>query len=251
MRRSIFAMILLMLATGIGSHAQSKKTDLEFHGLKGKVKQVRMQTSMLKKEKETGKWAPAETEPSVTIAFDEKGNLVEQCIPLYGPQGCIKYSYNDRGERRSKQFVTELKILPPSPSRPPIGADGYLHMTCGLSHDDQGNLTEEDCYWGKDSPAYRNVFTYNEKGHRATFERYEGKKLVSRFIYANDQNGIPRIVTEFGSADSPLGQLHYTYEFDSTGNWTRRVAQRVVRRDGKSYMEPFELTVRTISYFNN
>lgn len=43
--------------------------------------------------------------------------------------------------------------------------------------------------------------------------------------------------------------LKYEYEFDSTGNWTKKTENQKVTKFGKTYFEPTEIIVREISYY--
>ncbi len=43
--------------------------------------------------------------------------------------------------------------------------------------------------------------------------------------------------------------LKYDYEFDSTGNWTKKTESNQVTKFGKTYFEPTEIIVREISYY--
>lgn len=43
--------------------------------------------------------------------------------------------------------------------------------------------------------------------------------------------------------------LKYEYEFDSTGNWTKKTEYKQVTKFGKTYFEPNEIIVREITYY--
>ena len=43
--------------------------------------------------------------------------------------------------------------------------------------------------------------------------------------------------------------LKYEYEFDSTGNWTKKTEYEQVTKFGKTYFEPNEIIVREITYY--
>ena len=82
--------------------------------------------------------------------------------------------------------------------------------------DDNGDPIEEHFSWSYAGPA-----TYDFSGRI-----YHGEKVTTKTI-----------------------TCVYTYEFDPQGNWIKRVATNVEKKDGKSISTPFYATYRRIIYF--
>ena len=92
------------------------------------------------------------------------------------------------------------------------------------SYDAKGNLTETTEFDADDEPFFSYVYSYDERGN-----------ILERSSRSVDGSG---------------STLRYDYTYDESGNWTLRRGSRLATRFGEEVFEPFELTRRTLSYYD-
>jgi hypothetical protein len=165
-------------------------------------------------------------------------------------------------------------------------AKGVVYLKQAYIYDAKGNLSEE-IYYVKDKLAGKTVYLYDAKGNNSevAFFLADGAKAVApigpclgahRVAYSYNEAGKPSVVTAYepdgkvkqswrygynakgnvaeDARESVYSNLKfvYTYEYDSGGNWTKRIASITTTSklsgDGKP-SERKAVTTRAITYY--
>ena len=93
--------------------------------------------------------------------------------------------------------------------------------------------------------------TYDRQGKRVDNSYY----MVSNYSqagqeeYAYDDKGNIGETTVRDNNNNILSKEIYTYEYDSVGNWTKRITSTAVFEGGKVRQQPTEVTYRNIAYY--
>jgi len=187
-------------------------------------------------------------------AYDQKGNRVQKTYPgglsnkavsirsdiTLGHSG-PSYDYDDR------MVYTQLGIT---------DSDGTITVTWIFQRDDAGNAKVETITYGGDlepHPAfrlaqYKYIYDWRSRVSEMVRVAYDGS-VLRRYVYNYDDTGLIVERTVYKGSNSVISSETYTYEVDSTGNWTKRSATRLVSKNGKSQAEPEAVTHRTITYY--
>jgi hypothetical protein len=93
--------------------------------------------------------------------------------------------------------------------------------------------------------------TYGAAGDRIENAYYpeRGNPPVGEEEYEYDAQGNIISTTVRGVQNSALNKETYRYEFDSVGNWTKRLTSAVVLEEDKPISKPLEVTYRSITYY--
>ncbi len=174
--------------------------------------------------------------------YDSGGNRVGQAEYEAGGAllAALIFKYGGRGRLAEAAFCSgapgggviawgdEGGGAPPPPGRaagraggPPCG-DGLLLKRVEFTRDADGEVTGEGEYAGDGT-------------------------ILARRVVTRDPGGKWREVAEYGADGLERGGVSFSYEFDSRGNWVRRVERR--REGGTREAEPVEVTYREIAYF--
>ncbi len=249
--------------------AASRKTDREHEGLKGQVKEIRVETAKLSNK--SGKLEEGKRTLRQIMTYDESGNWTEEYSNSVAPYR--RYTYDSQGNRFEKRSRWRISQPPtshdfknqisnpidrdssdfqlPDRSLDQIAESGLFHISKILfKHDERGNRIEESRYVSQFELLGKTVFTYDEKGNRTEAKRYTPRNLLyDRFVYTYDNDGNVIELSRYGRNSSISSKESYSYEFDSTGNWIKRIASIWVTKDGKSFFEPSVVTYRKIAYY--
>lgn len=269
---AISSSLLVALAV-VGAEARlqaaSKKTDREQEGLKGQVEELHIETAKLSNK--SGKLEEGKRTLRQIMNYDEGGNWTGEYSSSVVPYR--RYSYDSQGNRFEKRSRWEISQPPtshdfnnqnsnpidsdsidfqlPDRSLDQIAKSGLFHISKVLfKHDERGNRIEESRYVSQFELLEKTSFTYDEKDNRTEAKRYTPRNLLyERFVYTYDNDGNVIELTRYKGNSSVAGKESYSYEFDSTGNWIKRVTSIWVTKDGKSLSEPSEVTYRKIAYY--
>lgn len=178
----------------------------------------------------------------IHYTYNQSGNLAEQRTYREGKLLFkFVYGYDDRGNNvETKTYLSDGSLRSKSTYTYDskgniVTISSYKECTsehvCKLeykaenTHDDKSNRTQAVIYKADGSVDERSVYTYNAK-------RQEQEKVVY-------------------NADGSFREKEtYTYEYDSTGNWIKKISQKAVHKDGAFALESSHIIQRTIAYYN-
>jgi hypothetical protein len=228
-------------------------SDASDEGLRGRVKSVLTESQDLSGTKST----QGRKRDSFTT-YNEHGNILR--AEWYDDTGIVDhitvYGFID-GSRvavsrwiplESPQSLTGGGIAIPPGWTPPIDkSDPRYQDRYEFKYDEKKRLTERSTFRSNGVLAYRFVYKYNEN----QMERwiYSGDRLSMRLVFILDDKGNEVERTIFGRDEHPRSKYSFTYEFDSSGNWTKRTTLKVVTKDGGQQLEPYSVDYRTITYY--
>ncbi len=216
----------------------AKKSDREYDGLKGDVRAVRIEESRFKDR--SGEWVEEAREINRILKYNAQGDLAEDVTFMQGR--------------------------------------AWSKLVC--SYDAEGNRIEEIVpLVGSATPKtepqrQRRVFKYNDDGRRTEESlRTDAGKLIYKYKYAYDSKGVLREVTSYGregfeslkcsvkydekgeESERNCRETYYsstkqtfTYEFDSAGNWIKRIETESAFIDKKQVDQGKSVTYRIIVY---
>jgi hypothetical protein len=182
------------------------------------LKSARLQGKVHTREEETweltlkfGEYVKNKLTDKETYIYDDKGNLTEWA------------SYN---------------------------ADRSVDLKGIYTYDDKGNKTEWALYNADGSLNKKDIFTYDDKGNETEWTWYNADgSLFRKVINTYDARGNNTEMASYNADGSLSGKEIYTYEYDKFGNWTKKITSAEVSKFGKVYLEPQEVTIRTITYY--
>lgn len=228
--------------------------------LKGQVLSVRTETSKLIKQ--AADYSEGPKEIVATKTYDSNGNLsVEHYTaaddaPLYS----ARHSYDEDGRK------TERVILDPNGATrtkrefkydakgnaiewSEFDAYGAMRSKCAYVYDDKNRVIEWTMTNARGAVVDRWLYAYDDNGNRREETRYFADNTVDKkFVFRTDENGNRIEMAKYNGVGESEGKQRYAYEFDSTGNWTKRTTFKLIDDVGKSDLEPLEVTYRKIAY---
>src|ERR1700754_712261 len=238
-------LILVLFLTSLiapSALVQKQQLDRDTRNLKGNVKSVETATSHIDRSSGRPERALQRTSRE---EFDASGNLTVET--RYDPYGdvlaVLSYSYLD-GERVVKEQTRDkrgLGVRPrnPGPSRAP---DPPYTAKLQYKYDGNGNRIETTQVFSNGSPPTKQVYSYSTN-ERAEQIFSEDGTLTYKFVHKLDDKGneVETVTTRYEDSRDPLqATTAYKYlEFDSQGNWTKRMESR----GNESW-----ITYRTITY---
>jgi hypothetical protein len=248
MKKILLTFILGLLLAPIG-FAQFAKNEKERSGLKGNVKTIVSEDAKIVFE--DGKYVETERYGRRTQTYDRRGNLIKE-DPLPPTEGrplvCVdgkcnteepkqKYKYNEQGK-----IIEEISVL----------MDGTITSKRELDYDPQGRLLESRFYYrNKEEKLYlagKWVYERNSNETKSTY--YEGCCTIKRWNIAVFDIYRNVIELSFFRTDGYSSKSAYSYEYDSKGNWTKRIISSWVTRNGKSFFEPVEANYQKLDYYD-
>lgn len=285
--------VIVLLTTFV--FAQKQMSDSEVDKLKDKVKSVAVYSVWYHAEtydepftlSVDDKLPEKKRLPQETVFYDEKGNRVRV---EYFNASETAYKVDEYGFLAGKRVVKEiLKSKPPRMPRvyqePIPGVDDRKRderftRRFEYKYDDKGRRVEERWFDNRDLPVQTIARNYDAKGNLIEqIERYINNSIrdparrespPARYLYSYDARGNETKKSWFPIID--INKNGYTYdgkkpalvttyshyEFDSRGNWTKRIGE--IRQtnwfsmyDGATVIEDKIRSIlveyRTISYF--
>ena len=229
MRRLII--LLMLAATIIGrSDAQQKKSDLEHAGLLGKVKTIKVEEAKLSNK--DGKRVEGKRAQLETVNYGENGMLTKAVRNDKDQRNDYFYNYESNGNRLEliRNSVTSWRVK------------------TEFKYDANGNRIEE-VQTGDDGLVGKTSYVYDAKGRVTESKSYNKQGMYARRTYSYGADSNPTQEAEYDPKGALAGKQTYTYELDSTGNWTKRVTSAQINSNGKQVIEPAEVTYRTITYY--
>ena len=228
--RRIVITLLIGLITAASSGGQQKKTDLEHVGLKGKIKTVKVDEAKLSNK--SGQAVEGKKVQLETTTYGENGMLVKSVRVDAGARGDYFYSYDASGNRLEliRNAVTQSRVK------------------TEFKYDGNGNRVEE-IQTGDEGLVAKTTYVYDLKGRCIEKRLFNKQGMFARRTYAYKTDEHPTEEAEYDPKGGLVGKQSYSYELDSTGNWTKRITSRDLVSNGKPVSEPAEVTYRTITYF--
>lgn len=247
--KQLFISLLLSLLLPCSALAQKRQTDREHDGLIGQVRAIHFEVGYFSSK--SGSWTESRMHTSSTV-YNSEGQMTEQ--DFYNNK-CIWakkiYSYDVAGNRSVTIYWGEAIGKQPTQAS---GVNDARNLAAPrifnhvFKYDADGNRSEVSEYNGDGALWRKTVYAYDNKGRIKEIIEYGDKLIRSKCLNNYDEKGQ---VKEELCYDS-LGTLHtktsYTYEFDSIGNWIKRVASSWYVKEGKLSEESKRATYRTITY---
>lgn len=225
---------------------QTRRSDVEHDGFKGRVRTVLTETAKLSNK--SGKLTEGRRKFQSKWSYDSGGTLVEEEIK--GSHRLYRYdSDGNRYEKRSSSWMAGPPNTEDFRYQQEKAADGSWLFKWVSKHDSDGNRIEETVFSGVRESHARFVYTYDDKGRRVEVTYEAQGSPAKRFVYLYDDAGRIREKLEYSGRDPVARRRSQDFEFDSGGNWVK--SKTLVRRkkDGKEYFESAEVTYRTITYY--
>ena len=157
--------------------------------------------------------------PSLKITVMDDGRLRE--VVLYGING-------------SNQITTQIYF----------NENGAFRERIEYRYDNTKNLVLADNYHHEVRNTYRNNILAQEDWYRKAFKRIERIKQFNEM-------GELVIEKEFTHDGAPLNESVYSYEYDASGNWTRRAISQFIFKEGKQVPDGNSTVTRAIDYYPN
>ena len=191
------------------AHGVSMNRELD--GLLGNVESVRTERARIFRRR--GAWVEDKPVPVSTDFYDERGALT----------GGSARSLNDLGLLIMRN-PDSTSLLPPSEP-----ASDFLRAVLAYlpgeesTSDEEGNVIERRYFNPDGTISTKAAYKYDERGN-VIEESMSGESLL-------------------------ITRQQHAFEYDSTGNWVKRVSSTYVCKMGKSYFKPYEAIYRTITYY--
>jgi hypothetical protein len=258
----LFLLALLSAFISVGSTAQVV-TDRQAEGLTGNVKTLVSEGAVL--EGKPGKWKELRRVRDSTTVWDKEGYEIERVIGASDKPFMKLVASHDakqkiRIEKRYDLYLNDSSRprgvvhdaqgkpmqspLPPAKTQEP----SVVIKEILYKYDDDGNLSEKLIYemqQGKKKFYVRRVYLWDADGKPKEEQWYdESGKPTRKFVYKYDLQGneIEHIIIE--GKNKIISRTTYSeYQFDSQGNWIRRV-------NHEDYLNSIDMRIKntTISY---
>jgi len=238
---------------------ESKKTDLDFYNLNGKVKSLK--ENNYKAEEKFGEIVKGEKEESFTpvTIFNKDGNLIESS--MYNANGELEfktiYKYNEKG-----YINKEITYV----------ANGEFNTNNYHVYNEKGFLIEKNNFNAKDSLVSKSNYRYDEKGNNIEINYYKLEEIDYKIKFEYNAKGQIIESNYYDSDGSIIGKIKYLYnnkgneeevastffytwteedktkelfkyKYDEKGNWIERITF-----DEDNI--PLKITERIIEYFD-
>lgn len=229
------------------------KSDAEDEGLKGKVKQI-----VLESEDLSGTWSVQGRKLASETNFNKNGNRVDSIFysSKLVPSGATVWGYID-GKRVFKTETIRDETGPPPMAMPKAKIDENLpkpdpryQYSYEYKYVD-GRLSEMQLISNIGRIVSRTVYNYSKNQVERLVFTPEGN-LNQKYLVTLDEkgNGIEEI--NFGLANFKYygdRKYRYSYEFDKQGNWIKKTTTMEVLENGVTLFKPYSVYYRTITYW--
>jgi hypothetical protein len=151
-------------------------------------------------------------------------------------------------------FVDELTIERLDAQTVVLSGHITVAETRHLTFDERGNVTEIAVYYGRGVQGelfvtYR--YAYDAAGRKIEEDWYDsdGKRFAVIRFTRDGKGNITREESNFNDRPPPNAVRTYEYEFDSHGNWIKRIEAANDLDNGQPEIEPYGTSFRTITYY--
>jgi hypothetical protein len=249
MKRAVLAVVLVALFAPPVT-AQVRQTDREFDGLRGPVKTVTDEEAELKDV--AGESVEQARVLRRSVAYDAAGNWAES--KEYDYKGnlfqTLLFSFvgNDRVARAELAGTADSIVVELPARRGPSRVDPRYTYKFKYKYGAGGKRVEESWYHSDGSFYLKQV--YKLAGNRKVFSVYDASGALNQRETATlDEKGNESVKL---IRDTFADKVAYKYvEFDSHGNWTKRVKTRGFKHLSASdfaTIKPWSIEYRTITY---
>lgn len=235
--------------------------------MKGKVRKVTTEKDLYSGDTPSGhRYLDSELE------FNERGYLTRSVEYSDLPSAVIVYGYLN-GERAARIATKPFEIIlvtdKPSPKAylPPPSKRKIETLKFKYKYNSDGQLLERRALFADGGELERTTCDLKDKKMEHTGGILAGRLLHDKSTYLLDDSGnlverdSERSYTEPNTYSVGSQVFHgekvvtsrmrnlFTYEFDSQGNWIKRITSIVEKNDGKSVTTPLSVAYRKIAYF--
>jgi hypothetical protein len=252
MRRAL--LLSALLPALCAAHAQTRQTDREFDGLRGKVKTVTVEEArydiVARKSVERARVL------SRSVTYDADGNWTQW--KDYDDKGRLMRSLAFSFIAGDRVAVSENVELPPDAlvlelpaRRGPRRPDPRYHYKFKYAYAPDGKRLARAWYYNDGRLYLRQGYRYGA-GRRVTTSYDERGRLTDRYEAKPDGRG-NEVEVLLRRGDTLGDMMLYKYlEFDAQGNWTKRAMVRGFRDElsGLDFdrLPPWSVEYRTITY---
>jgi TonB family protein len=240
-----FALGLLFIYSVVAAN----KTDREHDGLIGQVSTVRFEKSI--SVNRSGQSVEGPRVLWQTVAYDSNGRVTERIF--YVEDGNIwsktASNYDSEGNRSDIVYRASVGGAAQASNVQNRSMKEFLRSKRTFKYDADGNRTEEADYTEGGALFQKTVYAFEGKGYVKEIVQYGSDgRIISRCVNEYGERG--RIVKQscYDSRGALSRKSSYSYEFDSTGNWVKRVDTTQSFYEGKQTYEAREVIYRSITY---
>jgi len=224
------ALVLCSVLVALAAQARPLMTDRDFAGLKGKVHQVSHGNQMPSMQDKSA-YGESET-------YDEQGNLIARVE--FGPDTYLRRAYVHVDAKTVLEYWSEKPSLPDSKE-----TDAHLSAKFVYKYDGKGNRIEKSIFHKDGSLASKHKYTYDPKGRRITESTEVGKEVSDVLKFTYDETG--NVIAQASGTQKTT--YRYT-QFDSAGNWIKRISSGLAIKEGEAQPTPQESPEeRFITYY--
>ena len=88
---------------------------------------------------------------------------------------------------------------------------------------------------------------YDQKEQRIETTLSSAGRVINKWVHTYDEKGNVVETAKYTEGGYLLRKEAYAYEFDSTGNWTKKTISKLTDRSNKPFFRPEEVSYRMIS----
>ncbi|HLG17312.1 MAG TPA: energy transducer TonB [Blastocatellia bacterium] len=252
MKKTFGAALLVILALVCRGNSQTRMNDLEFEGLAGPVRAIRVEQARVLGG--TAQEGPREL--FMTATYNSEGRVIDRIFYYHGRiWSKISYSYDSDGTRNDVVY----RRIPGTPD-PPEGTlrltgEHYtvqpIRMKRVFKWDAAGNVTELVDYSSNGEIVQRITYRYDGKRNQQEVSLSFGDRPIWKATVTYGKHGEVIQAERQDLRGSPAEKETYSYEFDSIGNWTKRIKTVAIIKDGEQNSQTEEIVCRQITYANS
>lgn len=261
----IFVASLLTVPLIACAQTAQKMSDAQFDGLKGKIKTVRYENSLVD---EAGKETRKRTEMSSLTTYDIEGTKTERIgyvsgIPTFRTRYWVQKDASfSKNEKLKEPQPREGDAPPPArqaTNEKTLPKDNSFDSRIENKYDGVGNLIQRSVFSNDGLLLNKRTYEYDSRRNKIKESVFtsEGLKYNNSSIYIFDSKGNVTIETNFlgnGSGEEsqarPNHKLTYEYlKFDEHGNWLeRRVFDSINNKPTEGIPKLVMIEYQTISF---
>jgi hypothetical protein len=229
MNKSI-ALALCSVVAVLSARAESPKPDRDFDGLKGKVHQVG-QGNQIPSMQDKSAYGKSET-------YDEQGNLIWSAE--VGPFSYLRHIYLHFDPKTVFEYWSEKPPIPGS-------KEDYSRLSAKFlyKYDGKGRRIEKSDFDKNGALTFTHKYLYDPKGRRISESTEVGKEVRDLLKFTYDDAG-----HILGQVDGTQTTAYRYVQFDSSGNWTKRIVIGMGIKEGDTQPTMQEtLEERSITYY--